>query len=134
MFNSFCTRMWIQILATVELTHAILHLSVLMGVKSVTPSLHFKRLYFGADLFTVLLSYYLTRTNAILVFIHTIIHIGALFYLCGLHSDFYSNIFKLGEQKWQESSSIMKIVYILGTSEDIVTHLLNFYFLCKEIN
>lgn len=116
-------------IALIEFTHAFLHCLVLFGIKSVAPSINFKRIYFTSDLLTVIISYSITNCNTILVFIHVLIHVGAILYLFGVNNHLYENIFKLGEQKWKESSHGMKIFYIIGTVEDVLTHVFNFYYL-----
>ena len=121
--------MFALILSIAEILHTIAHFVVLLGLCKVCPSDTFRRIYFTSDLVTVLLSHYIINKNGILVWIHMIIHLGAILHLFGMKSQIYTNIFKLGEQKWNGQSYPMRIFYIIGTFEDILTHCVNAYYL-----
>lgn len=116
-----------------ELIHAILHSFVLLGMLKTEKNIWFRRLYFSSDLLSVMFSYFILRQNAIFVLIHFVIHFGVILYLFGFGSlnrtlnSLYDKIFALSEQKWGKHSFPMRMFYIVGTSEDIVTHSLNAY-------
>lgn len=120
-----------------ELLHAYFHCLVLCGT-SLTPDINIiKILYFAFDLLSVIFSYIITNKNFYLVFIHILIHIGALLHLLGLHIffyNFYDSVFKMGSQKWYDQTLLMKTLYIFGTVEDIITHLMNAYFISALIS
>lgn len=137
----FATKFWsltdqyriYQVIILSEMMHAILHSFVLLGMLKTDKNIWFRRLYFTSDLLSVVFSYYILRQNTLLVIIHFIIHFGVVLYLFGFGylnrslNTLYDKIFALSEQKWGRHSFPMRLFYIVGTSEDIVTHSLNAY-------
>ena len=112
---------------TIESTHAILHLFVLLGYLKVTQDQTFRKFYFALDLLSVIFSYLILKTNGLFVMIHLIVHLGAVFHLFIKSIETYNWIFEMGEQKWDNHSKMKYVIYILGTFEDILTHSLNIY-------
>lgn len=116
-----------------EMSHAIMHAFVLLGLLKTERNIWFRRFYFSADLLSVLFSYFILRQNTLLVLIHFVIHFGVILYLFGFGylnqtlNSLYDKIFLLSEQKWGRHSLPMRLFYIVGTSEDIVTHSMNAY-------
>jgi hypothetical protein len=122
----------------IELGHVLAHVAVLSGRYSIKHKSNFDRvLYFFFDLVTSLASYYLTGKNGLLVSVHALIHVCALVQLLCPYSLFWSNVFRLAEQRVDEQDPKIpfwhKLVYFIGTVVDIVTHLANTVFLILTI-
>jgi hypothetical protein len=124
MFSFFFTLLLIG-----ECLHVVAHFAVLVGIHTVNTNLTNRKIYFSLDLLGVILSYVCFETNLMLVSIHTIIHVGAIFYLFGMKSTFYAAVYKMAEGVWENHSLLMKLSYIAGTFEDILTHMMNIYFI-----
>ncbi len=117
-----------------ELFHAFAHTLVLFNYYSIKRlSLYNRRVYFFFDLVSVLLSYYIVRENHILVSIHLIIHILAILQLYVNYSSFFNDVHQMAEMKYFDKSYFVIALYIIGTSEDILVHLINSFYLLQKI-
>ena len=118
----------IYIIIAMELIHMFAHLLVLLGCKLVPSNRTVKRIYFILDLVSVIIAYLIVGNNIILVLIHLFIHLNAALYLFGMKSNFFDHVFEMAEQKWSRHSYFMKIAYVAGTLEDIITHGMSVYY------
>ena len=117
-----------------ELFLTFTHFIVLFDLFSLKKlSLSGRRIYFVLDLTTVILSYYIIKTNDYLIFMHLVIHSLAIIQLYFNYSKFFQDVYEIAEQNYINKSVLTKTAYILGTSEDILTHMVNIYFLSKII-
>jgi hypothetical protein len=123
----------ICLLILAEAYHAVAHSIVLLGLFRVRLNDIAQRLYFVWDLLSVLACYAIIQRHHVLVLVHTIIHVLAVIHLLGYRNWFFKRVFELAEQRWREQAWWVIIIYILGTLEDIMVHVLNIYYLRSMI-
>lgn len=123
------------ILALIEFGHALGHVFVLTGLHSIKfQSCEFRIFYFSLDLISSILSYILTQKNFTMVFIHFMIHVFAVLHLIKPFSELYKNIFELAEHRFSDKPNAHLVFYVIGTTQDILTHCINGFLLYSLIS
>jgi hypothetical protein len=92
--------------------------------------LRHRQIYFALDLLSSILAYTIHGKYGFFILVHAVIHMFAELQLLFPYSNFWKNIFTLAEcesekKLTKEISRQHRILYFIGTSEDIVTHALN---------
>ena len=65
-----------------------------------------------------------------MVAVHALVHLNAVIHLLQITpSKLFDDVFEMGELDYGLKAPPMIVLYVLGTTQDICTHLLNAYYL-----
>eukprot|EP01083_Nonionella_stella_P007460 21568_1 len=121
------------------LYHTVLHVAVLFGAHSIyfmrDSWFVWRQLYFTFDFMASPAAWAFHRKNTLMVVVHALVHIPAGLHLYGIMpTKMYADIFEMGELNYNDKSCLIIVIYVWGTTQDLLTHLINAYYLIRSEN